>query len=197
MSDSRSSDSTPKSIEEIDTAEAQKRKRIIVVPFCSEETVVIFRPNKRFRRKTYVNLKDPKGETALSKAMGSKNLETVLKLLKNGADPDVKIGVFPILLFPFTCGMPHPWNMTEKTTFVQACLEAGADPDVRATCRGEEGKTLLMIACERNYRRIVDELLKAGADQNLQDKAGKSPLMYATERGKEKIIQSLLSKEEK
>lgn len=146
------------------------------------------RPEKRSRRKININLKDSGGETALSKAISEGNLKIVLKLLENRADPNVKVRGIPALLYRNLY-----WNIKQRATFVHACLKAGADPDVR----NGDGKTLLMIACERNYPTIVDELLKVNADQNLQDKNGKSPLMYAAEKGKEKIVQLLLPETEK
>jgi len=146
------------------------------------------RPEKRPRRKININLKDSRGETALSKAISRGNLKIILKLLENGADPNIKVKGIPALLYSY-----YMWSIKGRTTFIRACLKAGADPDVRSS----DGKTLLMIACEENYSTIVDELLKINADQHLQDKNGKSVLMYAVENGDEKIVQLLLTETEK
>lgn len=146
------------------------------------------RPEKRPRRKININLKDSKGETALSKAISKGNLKIISKLLENGADPNIKVKGIPALLY---CNWM--WTIKERTTFIHACLKAGVDHDVRSS----DGKTLLMIACEQNYSTIVDELLKINADQHLQDKNGKSALMYAVEKGDEKIVQLLLTETEK
>ena len=44
----------------------------------------------------------------------------------------------------------------------------------------EEGKTALMLACERGHEDIVHSLLSAGANVNIQDNKGVTALMMAT-----------------
>ena len=44
----------------------------------------------------------------------------------------------------------------------------------------EEGKTALMLACERGHEDIVHSLLSAGANINIQDNTGWTALMIAT-----------------
>ena len=56
----------------------------------------------------------------------------------------------------------------------------------------EEGKTALMLACERGHEDIVHSLLSAGANVNLQDNNGWTALMRASEHNHISIINMLL-----
>ena len=56
----------------------------------------------------------------------------------------------------------------------------------------EEGKTALMLACERGHEDIVHSLLSAGANVNLQDNNGWTALMRASEHKHISIINMLL-----
>ena len=55
----------------------------------------------------------------------------------------------------------------------------------------EEGKTALMLACERGHEDIVHSLLSAGANVNLQDNNGVTALMTASEHNHISIINML------
>uniref|UniRef100_A0A1X7T7C4 Uncharacterized protein n=1 Tax=Amphimedon queenslandica TaxID=400682 RepID=A0A1X7T7C4_AMPQE len=56
----------------------------------------------------------------------------------------------------------------------------------------EEGKTALMLACERGHEDIVHSLLSAGANVNIQDNKGWTALMIASEHNHISIIHMLL-----
>ena len=56
----------------------------------------------------------------------------------------------------------------------------------------EEGKTELMLACERGDQDIVCSLLSAGANVNIQDNKGWNALMRAIEHSHNSIIHMLL-----
>ena len=56
----------------------------------------------------------------------------------------------------------------------------------------EEGKTALMLACERGHEDIVHSLLSAGANVNIQDNKGWTALMIAIEHNHTSIIHMLL-----
>ena len=56
----------------------------------------------------------------------------------------------------------------------------------------EEGKTALMLACERGHEDIVHSLLSAGANVNIQDNNGWTALMIASEHNRISIIHLLL-----
>ena len=56
----------------------------------------------------------------------------------------------------------------------------------------EEGKTALMLACERGHEDIVHSLLSAGANVNIQDNDGWAALMIASKNNHISIIHMLL-----
>uniref|UniRef100_A0A1X7SNA7 Uncharacterized protein n=1 Tax=Amphimedon queenslandica TaxID=400682 RepID=A0A1X7SNA7_AMPQE len=56
----------------------------------------------------------------------------------------------------------------------------------------EEGKTALMLACERGHEDIVHSLLSAGANVNIQDNYGWTALMIASKHNFISIIHMLL-----
>uniref|UniRef100_A0A1X7SZV2 Uncharacterized protein n=1 Tax=Amphimedon queenslandica TaxID=400682 RepID=A0A1X7SZV2_AMPQE len=56
----------------------------------------------------------------------------------------------------------------------------------------EEGRTPLMLACERGHEDIVHSLLSAGANVNIQDNKGWTALMRASEHNHISIIHVLL-----
>uniref|UniRef100_A0A1X7T1V1 Uncharacterized protein n=1 Tax=Amphimedon queenslandica TaxID=400682 RepID=A0A1X7T1V1_AMPQE len=56
----------------------------------------------------------------------------------------------------------------------------------------EEGKTALMLACERGHEDIVHSLLSAGANVNIQDNKGWTAVMIASEHNHISIIHMLL-----
>uniref|UniRef100_A0A1X7T280 Uncharacterized protein n=1 Tax=Amphimedon queenslandica TaxID=400682 RepID=A0A1X7T280_AMPQE len=56
----------------------------------------------------------------------------------------------------------------------------------------EEGKTALMLACERGYEDIVHSLLSAGANVNIKDNKGWTTLMIASKYNHISIIHMLL-----
>uniref|UniRef100_A0A1X7UJY4 Death domain-containing protein n=1 Tax=Amphimedon queenslandica TaxID=400682 RepID=A0A1X7UJY4_AMPQE len=56
----------------------------------------------------------------------------------------------------------------------------------------EEGKTALMLACERGDQDIVHDLLSAGANVNIQDNEGWTALMIASKHNHVSIIHMLL-----
>uniref|UniRef100_A0A1X7SQE0 Uncharacterized protein n=1 Tax=Amphimedon queenslandica TaxID=400682 RepID=A0A1X7SQE0_AMPQE len=56
----------------------------------------------------------------------------------------------------------------------------------------EEGRTALMLACERGHEDIVHSLLSAGADVNIQDNEGWTALMIASKCNHISIIHMLL-----
>ena len=56
----------------------------------------------------------------------------------------------------------------------------------------EEGKTGLMLACERGHEDIVHSLLSAGANVNIQDNKGWTALMRASKHNHISIIHMLL-----
>ena len=72
---------------------------------------------------------------------------------------------------------------------VQACLAAGADPNLR----GYFGRTALLDAAEWIHADCVEALLAAGADLTATSVAGNSPLHLAASRGCRATTAALLA----
>ena len=60
---------------------------------------------------------------------------------------------------------------------IDALLGAGANVDAE----DQEGRTSLMIACEKGYIQIVDKLIQCDARVYMKDRMDKTPLFYAIE----------------
>ena len=73
---------------------------------------------------------------------------------------------------------------------VQFLLSLGADPN----CASEDGATPLILACERGSFIMIEELLKAHASVNEQDREGKTALMKVCNAsvGNEDLVKLLL-----
>lgn len=65
----------------------------------------------------------------------------------------------------------------------------------KVNARNEEGKTCLMIACEKGNFEIVSFLIKEYAKLDLRDDKGKTALHYACMQSNLRIISSILSKD--
>lgn len=77
-----------------------------------------------------------------------------------------------------------------KPNVVNLFIKAGMDPNV-----AEEGKTVLLEACRRGYRREVGlALIEAGADVNARDQYGVTCLMFSAITGSAELIQTLIDK---
>ena len=66
------------------------------------------------------------------------------------------------------------FSMLSKECPKAACLAASAQVDVKST-----GKTALQVASHQGYLDIVQLLLKAGANIQLQDEDGDTALHYS------------------
>ncbi|XP_017277989.1 oxysterol-binding protein-related protein 1 isoform X1 [Kryptolebias marmoratus] len=62
----------------------------------------------------------------------------------------------------------------------------------RSRSKSASGWTALHLACSSGHRDVVEELLKAGADVNLQDELGDTPLHKAAYTGRKEIVLLLL-----
>ena len=66
---------------------------------------------------------------------------------------------------------------------VREILSDGTNPDVWVTLGQYEEMNVLMMASDMGYVRIAQELLRNGADPNLETAHGSTALMMATLRG--------------
>ena len=94
-----------------------------------------------------------------------------------------------IKLFEKAVKAQHPFIQASKrgsTNKIKEFIKNGVDIEMRDT---SYGKTALMFACSDSYLVMVDVLLKAGANPNLQDNEGRTALMMSSTP---KIIAKLL-----
>lgn len=59
--------------------------------------------------------------------------------------------------------------------------------------RHVDGRTLLHIAVEKNFARLVRKVLEGGARPDIADEDGRTPLMVAAAMGREDIVVNLLN----
>ncbi len=124
------------------------------------------------------------GESVLMIVSKKGSHKMVNLLLKKGADPNFQVGGMTSLMVASTFG-----NL--KT--VNYLLKYKADVNKRAL---GDGRTALHTAASRkhlNYK-ILEALLKAKADPNIQDDEGKTPLIYVVnkkETGKDWVFREI------
>jgi len=171
-------------------------------------------------KRAEVNLQGNEYYTALNYAAhGSGSLEIVQKLIKAGADPNIKTQYGDNAL---TLAID-----AENFHLVEPLLKAGADPNVeshngfialiQASAKGnvEAVKLLLeygadvnkqtknkrdnalILAADNNHLDVIKVLLEAGADPNIKNDTGKDAEGYARQRGYKNIEQFLHDKKNK
>ncbi|XP_074507458.1 oxysterol-binding protein-related protein 1-like isoform X1 [Sebastes fasciatus] len=77
---------------------------------------------------------------------------------------------------------------------LQLRINQSSSLNINCTCRSKasSGWTALHLACYFGHRDAVEELLKAGADANLQNNMGDTPLHKAAYTGRKEIVLLLL-----
>jgi len=108
--------------------------------------------------------KNKKGETPLHTAAGKGDLETVRRLLGEGASPNTwdNAGWTPL----------HEASGYGNLPLVTLLLDAGASPSVPAT---SENLTPLHEAATRGFVEVVAILVARGADKDAKDSRGRTP----------------------
>lgn len=116
-------------------------------------------------------------------ALDDQNLESVRVLLeKHKANPNAIVlekNVAPVHLVQ---GAENERFAEQATTLM---LQYGADPNLRSD---EEGMTPLHVAANLGRPRLVEMLLKAGADMDLEDAENKIAVEYAIEEGHFEVV---------
>lgn|GEM_PF-944619 len=122
-------------------------------------------------RKADINKMDNDHKTLLLLALEDDNLELFDLLLKYGADLDIKYeGGKTILMMAI--------NM-KKTRFIVKIFEyLNFDVDIQ----DDTGKTALIHAVLNNDIKVVEALLKCGANPNIEDKDKNTAMLYALSR---------------
>ncbi len=119
-----------------------------------------------------VNKKDAVGETRLYRAVRSGNVNEVKKLLRNGANPDIKNneGLSPLHLAAY-------WGETE---IVECLLKAGAAVDSDNGMGWTPLHSAAVSGGMKSRKTIIDLLRKYGAKDDVKDKNGWAARDYMT-----------------
>ena len=134
-----------------------------------------------------VNMKGTyRGLTPLAVSILCKNLDAIKYLLKKGADPLLKLDIFPGNILQV---IMVPIEPASRIDVIEACLSNGVDVNVQTS----EGLTLLMTAACLNNPVFLDFLLLKGADPSLRDNSGNTVLHYAAVGGDITVIEKCLS----
>jgi len=143
----------------------------------SSESKQKISPKAKTKSLDGLNKKNKKGETPLHTAAGKGDLETVRKLLEEGASPNTwdHAGWTPL----------HEAAGYGNLPLVTMLLDAGASPSVPAT---DDNLTPLHDAVRRGYVEVVTILVARGADTTAKDSKGNTPRDLAIN---EKILEAL------
>ena len=131
-----------------------------------------------------VNVK-VRGDTPLHNATFHGRLEIVQKLIKAGADVNLRNNQGDTPLYRAALDKAADNNRLE---IIQELIKAGADVNLR----NNEGDTPLSKATFHGRLEIVQKLIKAGADVNLRNNQGDTPLYDAAFYGYLEIVQELI-----
>lgn len=134
-----------------------------------------------------VDAQDENGETALYRAVSSRNLKATSALLAADANPNLARdnGQTPLAMAVDRGDL----------AMAEALLTAGADPDAA----NEDGWSPLHLTVHRvgkpqhDYADIAELLIKAGADINARNNDGNTPLRIAVLYNKPKTLAKLLA----
>jgi ankyrin repeat protein len=125
---------------------------------------------------------DRRGQTALMKAAAGGHEKAVASLLRLGAAPDLTDRDGWAAL---THAAATP--SSGSVTVIRDLVRSGAAVDRRA---GLNGKTPLMIAAEKGNELATDELLRSGAEPDLES-GGKTALDFALAEGNKRCAERL------
>ena len=135
-------------------------------------------------------------QTILHVACKKGDLSIVKKVLEAGAYPNVtdRFGCTPLY---YACKNFHIECIREFMVqipnvvcdLMKVANKIGATP---LSIRGDNGQTILHVACKKGDLSIVKKVLKAGADPNVTDRFGCTPLYYACKKGDLSIVKKVL-----
>ncbi len=113
------------------------------------------------------NVRNEKGETALTFAAANSNADTV-KVLAAKADLNLKDGADNMPLFVAL--------KKQKYENFDQLLNAGADPNSTGTAGSTKGQTVLYVAILQNRMSNIKKLIEKGADPDKPDADGAVPI---------------------
>ncbi len=136
-----------------------------------------------------VNVQSYQGDTALSAALQTKNVEAVKLLIAQGANTKLRVAHGTTLL-QYAC-------QSGSLELVELFLKHNQDVNTH----NDYGVTPLMNAIMANSYSIVKLLLQKGAAVNARDKSGNTPIFFAIDRksqtkGKTTVLSASKAKEE-
>ena len=118
--------------------------------------------------------------TALMLAVSSNRYEIVKLLLDNGAKPNMQCDITTVSALVIA-------TISECYNIAELLLENGADPNTKL-----KETTVLVIASNIKFHKMVKLLLDKGAQVNMPDKNGRSALMAASHEGYYNTVKILL-----
>ena len=120
------------------------------------------------------------GWTAVALAAAKGHVSIVDRLLRAGADPNLRD------IFGWTPLMHAVEQERPKTValFLQ-------QPDIRVNLQNLDGVTALHRAVAQGFREISGMLVKSGASIDLPDLAGRTAVDYARETGQTELLEDL------
>lgn len=130
-----------------------------------------------------VNAAEADGTTPLIWAASLSDTELVTRLIKAGANPNVRnqLGSMPLAEGAFNA----------NTEMIQALLDAGADPNAA----GPDGETPLMLVARTANVKAAKLLLDRGAKVNVKEtQRGQTPLMWAAASSQAPMMRELLAR---
>jgi len=108
----------------------------------------------------------------LENAVLALSTKDVIRLLKERADPNTRVGVQEVPLI--TAIAVREGDSEEVANIIRILIEGGADVDATWTDSIEKQTTALMLAAESDYGILTKTLLECGADPNVRDGCGKT-----------------------
>uniref|UniRef100_A0A3B0IX44 Uncharacterized protein n=1 Tax=Wolbachia endosymbiont of Aleurodicus floccissimus TaxID=2152762 RepID=A0A3B0IX44_9RICK len=166
-----------------------------------------------------INSKDRNGNSPLSIAVSKQDLEMMGFLIENGADVNIEdFFRVPPIYYAVTKGTTEMiellidkkasisgyfsyagekrtlvgWAIDENSTEkVEVLLKHGASPNSKFDFYDDSQDSCLHAAIRRDYKKIVELLVKYKADVNVQNERGETPIYLAISSKRPKIIKLL------
>lgn len=130
-----------------------------------------------FSRPDDINVPNRKGVRPLEQAIRDSNLKEVVKLVRDGANPNLQDRSGNNALH-IVLESAHYYPYPEYGAMLEFLIESGADINVQ----NNKGETSLHQACQNLQQEFIDILIDHKANLNLQDAQGKTPLMAVINR---------------